>query len=74
MVLRAGVFMVRPAHPNRQRARVKRRSNPPRNRAQVTFRYREQYGVIVICRDEAEQRRIYNALARKGLTVKVVVV
>lgn len=34
--------------------------------------YSEQYGVIVICRDEAQQRDIYERLHAEGLTVKVV--
>ncbi len=36
-------------------------------------RYREQYGVIVMCRDEAHQEEIYNRLNGEGLEVKVVV-
>ena len=28
-------------------------------------RYREQYAVIVICRDEAEQERTYRSLQRR---------
>jgi ParB-like chromosome segregation protein Spo0J len=36
-------------------------------------RYREQYGVIVMCADEAEQEEIYNALLEQGYTCKVVV-
>ncbi|OAV69159.1 hypothetical protein Barb6_01982 [Bacteroidales bacterium Barb6] len=39
-----------------------------------TFKYKEQYGVIVICRDENEQREIYDSLLKKGLTLKVVTV
>jgi hypothetical protein len=34
--------------------------------------YRAQYGVIVICRDEKHQRRVYNSLKRAGLACKVV--
>ena len=37
-----------------------------------TFRYMEQYGVIVICRNEAHQRRVYEKLARRYQKVKVV--
>jgi hypothetical protein len=47
---------------------------PPRNRALIRYKYREQYGVIVVCRDEAQQRRVYNRLSREGLNCKVVVV
>ena len=35
--------------------------------------YREQYGVIVICQDEAEQEAVYNQRSAEGLTCKVVV-
>jgi len=36
-------------------------------------RYQEQYGVIVICEDAAEQERIYGALNAEGYTCRVVV-
>lgn len=36
-------------------------------------RYRQQYGVIVVCAGEAEQRRVYAALKAKGHRCKVVV-
>lgn len=39
---------------------------------EIETRYKEQYGVIVMCQDEAEQERVYNQLAAEGLTVKVV--
>ena len=59
----------------RARTRTRaRRHYRPRNRAQVRFRYKEQFGVIVICRDERDQRRIYNRLTRQGLACKVVCV
>lgn len=51
-----------------------RRSYRPRNRFNVTFRYKPQYGVIVVCKDEPHQRALYNRLARQGLSCKVVVV
>lgn len=35
--------------------------------------YKEQYGVIVICKNETHQRRVYNKLNRMGLKVRVVV-
>lgn len=46
---------------------------PPRNRATHRFRYREQYGVIVLCSNESHQRKIYTRLRRAGLECKVVV-
>ena len=37
-----------------------------------SFNYKEQYGVIVICKDEAEQEKIYNSLLDQGYECKVV--
>jgi hypothetical protein len=34
---------------------------------------REQYGVIVLCKDEAHQQRVYEELAGSGHEVRVVV-
>ena len=36
------------------------------------FTYHEQYGVIVMCADEAEQEKIYNKLVADGFECKVV--
>ena len=36
------------------------------------FSYREQYGVIVVCADEAHQKTVYDDLVAAGLTCKVV--
>ena len=38
------------------------------------FKYKEQYGVIVICKSEEDQKSIYDWLLKNGLTVKVVTV
>jgi pyrroline-5-carboxylate reductase len=38
------------------------------------FTYKSQYGVIAMCADEQEQKRIYDLLKKMGLTLKVVVV
>ncbi|VFR54794.1 hypothetical protein BRI6_1113 [plant metagenome] len=38
------------------------------------FKYRQRYGVIVICTDEAHQQEVYQALKRAGYTLKVVAV
>jgi hypothetical protein len=38
------------------------------------FNYKEQYGVIVICKDEKEQKEIFETLQKMGLTLKVVTV
>ena len=39
-----------------------------------TFNYKEQHGVIVVCKTEAEQKAIFEELQKKGLTLKVVTV
>ena len=38
------------------------------------FNYKQQYGIIVICKDEKEQQEIYEMLLKLGLTLKVVTV
>lgn len=38
------------------------------------IKYKEQYGVIVICKTEQEQINVYNKLNKEGLTLKVVTV
>ena len=38
------------------------------------FKYREQYGVIVMCSTEKHQAQTYEALRRRGLKCKVVTV
>ena len=37
-----------------------------------TSRYREQFGVIVLCHDEAHQANVYDALTAQGHACKVV--
>ncbi len=36
------------------------------------YKYKEQYGVVVICKDEKEQQEIYDKLLAEGFTLKVV--
>lgn len=36
------------------------------------FNYKEQYGVIVMCADEADQEQVYNRLVGEGYECKVV--
>lgn len=38
------------------------------------FSYKEQFAVVVICRDEKEQETIYNRLKDEGYKLKVVAV
>ena len=36
------------------------------------YTYKPQFGVIVICADEKEQKVVYDRLQSEGLTLKVV--
>lgn len=48
-------------------------NSKPRNMLGVNgFKYREQFGVIVMCRDEAEHRAVYERLKAEGYKCKVV--
>lgn len=38
------------------------------------FSYKEQFAVVVICKDEKEQKNIYNRLKDEGFKLKVVAV
>lgn len=38
------------------------------------FKYKEQYAVIVLCKNEKEQEKIYNRLKDEGYQLKVVAV
>lgn len=38
------------------------------------FKYKEQFGVIVICSNEREQKEVYEQLHGMGLKLKVVCV
>jgi predicted 3-demethylubiquinone-9 3-methyltransferase (glyoxalase superfamily) len=38
------------------------------------FTYKEQYAVVVICKDENEQEMIFNRLLSEGYRLKVVAV
>ncbi|WP_198432645.1 hypothetical protein [Burkholderia ubonensis] len=38
------------------------------------YKYKPQYGVVVVCRDEAEQQAAYQALRKQGYKLKVVCV
>jgi hypothetical protein len=47
---------------------------PPKAPGRNGFKYQQQYGVIVVCRDEAHQERVYTTLSARGLKCKVVTV
>lgn len=38
------------------------------------YNYKQQYGIVVICKDEEEQKTVYERLKAQGLTLKVVCV
>lgn len=38
------------------------------------YRYRQQFGVIVVCKDETHQARVYAKLKRAGHKLRVVTV
>lgn len=40
----------------------------------TNYKYKPQYGVIVICDNEKDQQAIYERLRAEGLTLKVVTV
>ena len=46
----------------------------PLSESDSSFNYTEQYGVIVMCADEAEQEKVYNRLTEEGYACKVVAV
>lgn len=41
---------------------------------EMSFTYKEQYAVVVICKDETEQEAVYNRLKEEGFKLKVVAV
>ena len=40
----------------------------------MSFTYKEQYAVVVICKDEKEQQNVYERLKSEGFKLKVVAV
>lgn len=38
------------------------------------YRYRQQFGLVIVCRDEAHQAKLYRDLMREGHALRVVVV
>lgn len=53
---------------------MKASKTSPKTPGRNGFKYREQYGVIVLCDGERHQARVYNALRRSGHRCKVVTV
>lgn len=46
----------------------------PLPRHRVKFRYRQQFGLIIVCPGEREQRRTFGRLKRLGFKPRVVTV
>lgn len=46
----------------------------PLARDRIKYRHRQQFGVIVVCADERDQRRAFNRLRRLGYKIRVVTV
>jgi hypothetical protein len=46
----------------------------PPSKAAKPFQYQQQYGLIVVCEDEADQKKKFDQLKRRGLKVRVVTV
>lgn len=38
------------------------------------FKYRQQYGLVIVCKSEAEQQRLFDRLTKAGHKPKVVCV
>ena len=45
-----------------------------KGRDNVAFNYKEQYAVVIMCKDEKEQEQLYNRLKQEGHKLKVVAV
>lgn len=42
--------------------------------AKKSYTYKPQYGIVVVCASEEEQKKLFERLQKLGLTLKVVVV
>ena len=50
------------------------RSNYNKRKGDIVsgFNYKEQYAVVVMCKDEKDQEEVYNRLKEEGYKLKVV--
>jgi len=48
--------------------------NKPEKPQKKSYTYKPQFGLVIICTDEAEQIEMFNKLQKQGLTLKVVTV
>ncbi len=46
----------------------------PTKKAASPFKYQQQFGLIIVCQDEGDQRRKFEQLKKRGLKVRVVTV
>ena len=53
---------------------AKRALKPIQRAGENGFNYRQKYGLVIECRDEAHQQALYADLAQRGLVPKVVCV
>jgi hypothetical protein len=49
-------------------------ANPKQSPGKNGFKYREQYGVIILCENAKVQERLFNKLKAQGYTLRVVTV
>lgn len=49
-------------------------SKPAPRPGENGFKYRQQYGLVVVCRDEAHQQQLYARMVKQGIKPKVVCV
>lgn len=49
-------------------------TKPPKRPGENGFKYRQQFGLVVPCRDEAHQRRLFTRFSKLGIKSKVVCV
>lgn len=53
---------------------AKTASKPASRPGENGFKYRPQYGLVVVCETESKQQRLYGLLVKQGLRPKVVCV
>jgi hypothetical protein len=63
-----------PQNPDVRRAILAAMKDSKPRTAAAPFKYRQQYGLIVVCTGEADQKKKFEQLTKRGLTVRVVTV
>ncbi|MBE2242376.1 MAG: hypothetical protein IAE86_06460 [Burkholderiaceae bacterium] len=54
--------------------KISKKAQLPRRPGENGFRYSQQFGLVIVCRTELEQRRLFARLTKLGLAPKVVCV